>query len=312
MISKRVDPTPSGIRSIPSTATRRWMCWHTASYWSGTPTPRAQRCRDADDPRHHPGERCPARLLRFVHSGRCHRRRRGGEVDLAGRRHRGAEGAGGQRPDHARRAISRAADAGADAVRAGRLRRGPRPAGDPRRRGLDDAGAVRCLDLVPGQRHALRRGRVRRERHRADRVVRRGARQVGRHQQRRPAATRSDWVSTDPVASYLATLALGRYTKIEDVGPGGLPITYWIRTGRDEDFIPALKRSPEMLEWLADRYGPVPVPVRRRGPRRLRVGDGDPADGHIRRGARRGRGRHRRDDRDPARTSTPTSGSATP
>jgi aminopeptidase N len=68
------------------------------------------------------------------------------------------------------------------------------------------------------------------------------------------------WLSIDPVASYLATLALGRYTKHEDVGPGGLPITYWIRTDRDEDFLPALKRSPEMLEWLTDRYGPYPFP----------------------------------------------------
>ena len=68
------------------------------------------------------------------------------------------------------------------------------------------------------------------------------------------------WVSTDPVASYLATLALGRYTKHEDVGPGGLPITYWIRTDRDEDVLPALQRSPELLEWLADRFGPYPFP----------------------------------------------------
>ncbi len=75
-----------------------------------------------------------------------------------------------------------------------------------------------------------------------------------------PGRDTFDWVSTDPVASYLATLALGRYTKHEDVGPGGLPITYWIRSGRDEDFLPALKQSPEMLEWLADRFGPYPFP----------------------------------------------------
>ena len=68
-----------------------------------------------------------------------------------------------------------------------------------------------------------------------------------------PVRDTFDWVSTDPVASYLATLALGRYTKHEDVGPGGLPITYWIRLDRDEDFLPALKLSPDMLEWLADR-----------------------------------------------------------
>jgi aminopeptidase N len=68
------------------------------------------------------------------------------------------------------------------------------------------------------------------------------------------------WVATDPVASYLATLALGRYTMLEDKGGGGLPLTYWIRTDRDEDFIPAVKRTPELLEWLADRYGPYPFP----------------------------------------------------
>jgi aminopeptidase N len=68
------------------------------------------------------------------------------------------------------------------------------------------------------------------------------------------------WVSTDPVAAYLATLALGRYTMHEDVGPGGLPITYWTRVARDDDFLFALQRSPELIHWLSERFGPYPFP----------------------------------------------------
>jgi aminopeptidase N len=68
------------------------------------------------------------------------------------------------------------------------------------------------------------------------------------------------WRSTDPVASYLATLAIGLYTKIEDTGAGSLPLTYWLRTGRDEAFEPVVRRTPELLGWLAQRFGPYPFP----------------------------------------------------
>lgn len=66
------------------------------------------------------------------------------------------------------------------------------------------------------------------------------------------------WVSAAPVATYLATLAIGRYTAIDDVGPHGLPLTYWIRTGRDEGFLEGIRRTPELLAWLEDHFGPYP------------------------------------------------------
>ncbi|GAA1769155.1 M1 family metallopeptidase [Luedemannella helvata] len=66
------------------------------------------------------------------------------------------------------------------------------------------------------------------------------------------------WHSRDPVASYLTTLAVGRYTKVTDTGPRGLPITYWLRTGRDEGMRPVFERTPEIIEWLEKRYGPYP------------------------------------------------------
>src|SRR5262245_18371459 len=56
------------------------------------------------------------------------------------------------------------------------------------------------------------------------------------------------------------TLALGRYTEINDGGPHGLPITYRVRTGRDEAFVPTLRRGPVLLVWLAQRFGPYPFP----------------------------------------------------
>jgi aminopeptidase N len=66
------------------------------------------------------------------------------------------------------------------------------------------------------------------------------------------------WRSDDPVAAYVATLAIGRYTEITDTGPHGLPLTYWLRTGRDEAFESAVRRSPALLEWLEQRFGPYP------------------------------------------------------
>jgi aminopeptidase N len=69
------------------------------------------------------------------------------------------------------------------------------------------------------------------------------------------------WLSTDPVATYLATLALGRYTAVSDTGPHALPITYWLRTGRDEALEPALRTTPDLLAWLEERFGPYPFPT---------------------------------------------------
>ncbi|GAA1801956.1 M1 family metallopeptidase [Luedemannella flava] len=66
------------------------------------------------------------------------------------------------------------------------------------------------------------------------------------------------WRSSDPVASYLTTLAVGKYTKVTDTGPRGMPITYWLRTGHDEGMRPVFERTPEIIAWLEKRYGPYP------------------------------------------------------
>ncbi len=67
--------------------------------------------------------------------------------------------------------------------------------------------------------------------------------------------------STDPVASYLTTLAVGKYKKETATGPHGLPLTYWYRPRTDDRLLPALRRSPKHIAWLEKRFGPYPFPT---------------------------------------------------
>ncbi|XVV11662.1 M1 family metallopeptidase [Actinoplanes sp. CA-131856] len=67
--------------------------------------------------------------------------------------------------------------------------------------------------------------------------------------------------STDPMASYLQTLAVGKYKKVTAKGPNGLPLTYWYRPGTDERLLPSLKKSPQFIGFLEKRFGPYPFPT---------------------------------------------------
>jgi aminopeptidase N len=66
--------------------------------------------------------------------------------------------------------------------------------------------------------------------------------------------------SADPVASYLATLAVGHYRKETAKGPHGIPLTYWYRSGADKNMVPSLRKSPSFLSWLEKRFGRYPFP----------------------------------------------------
>ena len=66
------------------------------------------------------------------------------------------------------------------------------------------------------------------------------------------------WHSDAPVASYVTTLAVDRYQLIEEKGPHDLPLTYWVPKKWADKWTPALKRSPELISWLEERYGPYP------------------------------------------------------
>ncbi|NES27807.1 M1 family peptidase [Micromonospora terminaliae] len=66
--------------------------------------------------------------------------------------------------------------------------------------------------------------------------------------------------SADPVATYLTTLAVGKYEKLTAKGPRGIPLTYWYRKGADDKLLPYLKKSPQYLAWLEKKFGPYPFP----------------------------------------------------
>ncbi|MEU7175957.1 M1 family metallopeptidase [Micromonospora tulbaghiae] len=74
------------------------------------------------------------------------------------------------------------------------------------------------------------------------------------------SGTTFSYRSTDPVATYLTTLAVGKYQKLTAAGPRGVPLTYWYRKGTDDKLLPYLKKSPQYLTWLEKKFGPYPFP----------------------------------------------------
>ncbi|MFT4261997.1 MAG: M1 family metallopeptidase, partial [Nocardioides sp.] len=71
------------------------------------------------------------------------------------------------------------------------------------------------------------------------------------------AASTTRWHTGVPMASYLATLAVGAYTPTEATSASGVPITYWVPTG-DSVILPQLQKTPDLLAWLEKRLGPYP------------------------------------------------------
>ncbi|AKU19119.1 peptidase M1 [Luteipulveratus mongoliensis] len=65
------------------------------------------------------------------------------------------------------------------------------------------------------------------------------------------------YTTTDPVSSYLTTVAVGPFKKEEANGPRGLPLTYWVRP-QDADELEVARESPAMIAWLEQRFGPYP------------------------------------------------------
>ncbi len=79
--------------------------------------------------------------------------------------------------------------------------------------------------------------------------------------QQRPGWTRWDWRSAQPMASYLAFIAMGKFEVHQSTSPQGLPYV----TAYDEalgDLLPIAKenieRTPEVTDFLATKFGPYP------------------------------------------------------
>lgn len=66
------------------------------------------------------------------------------------------------------------------------------------------------------------------------------------------------WHAAEPIATYLVTLVVDRFDRVDDRGPHGLPITYWVRPQEKDRMLPTLRQTPRLLDWLERRLGPYP------------------------------------------------------
>ena len=79
-----------------------------------------------------------------------------------------------------------------------------------------------------------------------------------------PGAVEGDtyhYKSTDPVAAYVSALAVDRYRKVEQTGPHGLKLTYFVLPKTDDTWLLSLRKSPTMITWLEQRLGRYPYPT---------------------------------------------------
>ena len=66
------------------------------------------------------------------------------------------------------------------------------------------------------------------------------------------------WAHTDPMASYLAVVAVGEYDRIESVTASGIPIRHYVFPEERAAFETAVGVTDEALSWLSERLGPYP------------------------------------------------------
>ncbi len=74
------------------------------------------------------------------------------------------------------------------------------------------------------------------------------------------SGTVTRWRLPEPAASYLVTIAIGRYTQTKDTGPHGLPISYWTPSDRP-GLIAGLRYTPQAVRYLETKVGRYPFPT---------------------------------------------------
>lgn len=73
-----------------------------------------------------------------------------------------------------------------------------------------------------------------------------------------PAGRLTVWRASDPMASYLATIAVGPFEELLQEGPDGLPIRHYFHPSVEAVDRAAFRRAPEMIAFLEERFGPYP------------------------------------------------------
>jgi aminopeptidase N len=68
------------------------------------------------------------------------------------------------------------------------------------------------------------------------------------------------WAQKQVHPTYLMTLAVGNFAEIRDEWQGK-PVTYYVEKGREEDAKRSMGKTPQMIEFLSEKYGyPYPFP----------------------------------------------------
>ncbi len=68
-----------------------------------------------------------------------------------------------------------------------------------------------------------------------------------------------EWSTTEPMATYLATIVVGQFTIIEQTGPNGLPITHAIADTEAEAGAQHLQDTARMIDYFDEFFGEYPL-----------------------------------------------------
>ncbi|HEX4688237.1 MAG TPA: M1 family metallopeptidase [Nocardioides sp.] len=74
------------------------------------------------------------------------------------------------------------------------------------------------------------------------------------------SGTTTRWRLPEPAASYLVTIAIGRFTETQDTGPHDLPITYWTPSGQPA-ILREVRYAPQAVRYLEGLVGRYPFPT---------------------------------------------------
>ena len=66
------------------------------------------------------------------------------------------------------------------------------------------------------------------------------------------------WEHDFPMASYLATVVVGEFERLEDVSPEGVLLRHYVTEGVREEFETAVADVGEAIDWMSELFGPYP------------------------------------------------------
>lgn len=66
------------------------------------------------------------------------------------------------------------------------------------------------------------------------------------------------WTHDFPMASYLATVVVGEFERLEDVSPDGVLLRHYVTDAARPEFAAAAADLGEAVDWMSDLFGPYP------------------------------------------------------